>query len=117
VEELEHEADSCAAQTREIVLAQRGDVGALDQNVPRGGRIQPVDQPEQRRLAAAGRADDGEKLPPGNAQRQRLEDGERMGTARDGLGDVAELNHSGFTIGRKALQTVSATRSAPAAVG
>ena len=55
--------------------------------------------------------------PFGNGHRQRLEDGERMRAARDGLGDVAELNHSGFTIGRKALQTVSATFSAPAAVG
>ena len=58
VEELEDEADALAAEPREIVFRHRRDVGAVDDDAPGRRRVEPGEQPEQRRLAAARRAGD-----------------------------------------------------------
>ena len=48
VEELEDEPDPLAAQRRERVLPQPGDIGAADQDPPGGRGVETGDQAEQR---------------------------------------------------------------------
>ena len=85
VKELEHEPDLLAAQLRQGVLAERGDVDAVDHDRARRRRIEAGEQPEQRRLAAAGRTDDGHELPARDRRREGVENGQRLGAARDRL--------------------------------
>ena len=88
MKELEHEPDLFAAQTRERVFVEPGDVDAVDEHGARGRRIQAGDEAEQRRLAAARWPDDRDELPVGNVQRERVENRERLVTAPDGLRDL-----------------------------
>ena len=57
--------------------------------VPLDARIEPGDQSEQRRLAAARRPDDREALPVGHVEIERMQDGERLAAAHDRLADAA----------------------------
>src|SRR5262245_28896507 len=63
VKELEHEADLLTAQPREVVFTEACDIDVVDQNLTGRWRIKAGDQAEKRRLAAARRAEHGEKLP------------------------------------------------------
>ena len=47
---LEDESDLAPAQQRHIVLAQMGDVLAVQDHLPAGGRVEPGQQTEQRTL-------------------------------------------------------------------
>ena len=63
-------------------------------------RISPVrrlveagHQADQRRLAAAGRPDDGEPLAGLHVQIERMQDGQRLAAARHRLRDAAQIDH------------------------
>ena len=68
MKELEHEADLLAAQLRQRVFVEPRDVDAVDHDRARRRRVEPGDQPEQRRLAAARRPDDRDELAARNRQ-------------------------------------------------
>jgi hypothetical protein len=93
VKGLEDEPDARSPQPRQVVLAQRGDVDAVDQDAPARGRVEPGDQPEQRRLAAAGRADDRDHPALGDRQVGGMQDRQRAAAARHGLRNAAQLDH------------------------
>ena len=121
VEELEDEADLLAAQARQRVFVERGDVDAVDQDLARRRRVEPGDEPEQRGLAAARRPDDRQALAVGHVEGQRMQDGQRRAAALNGLADAAQRNHEGrvaaWSTGSSTLHTVSATRRAPSGFG
>src|SRR5262249_16657163 len=115
VEELEDEADLLAAQSRQAVLVEPRDVHVVDEHrAGRGGR-EPGDQPEQGRLAAARRPDDGDEPAARDGGGERMENRERFAAAHDGLGNLAQFDH--VSIGRNTAQTLSATIRAPCVVG
>ena len=58
LERLEHESDRTAAQLRALILVECEEIRAVDVNAARGGRVQPCEDREQRRLAGTGGADD-----------------------------------------------------------
>ena len=59
---LEHEAHAVIAVHVPIAVGERTGAPAVDDKVARGVFIQPADDVEQRRLAAAARAEDGDEL-------------------------------------------------------
>lgn len=64
VEILKHETEVLAAELRRLAPAERGDVGIEDGQFAAGGMIQAADHIEKRRLAAAGRTDEGDEGGP-----------------------------------------------------
>jgi len=93
VKELEHEPDLLAAQPGQRILVELRDVDLVYQHGAGRGRVEAGDEAEQRRLAAAGRSDDRHELSVRDHDRQRMEDGERLRSAHDGLRDPAQLDH------------------------
>ena len=62
VELLEDEADPPAPQRGQLPVGQRGDVVPVDAHGAAGRPVQGADDVQHRRLAGAGRADDGDQL-------------------------------------------------------
>ena len=62
----------------DVAVARReiGDVAPADEDLARRGRLQPGEDLEHRRLAAAGRADEHDELAVGDVEGEILEDGE-----------------------------------------
>ena len=122
VEELEDETHLLATQSCELVFAQPGNVHVVDEYGAGRGCVEAGDQPEQRGLPAAGRADDGDEFSVRNLNRQRMQDGERLTAAHDRFRHVAQFNHVlgrllASAMGFRTAHTLSATIRAPAAVG
>ena len=118
VKELEDEADLLAAQLRERVLAESGDVGAVDQDLAGARRVEAGDQPEQRRLAAARGADDGQEAAGGNREIERMQNRQWTAAALDRLRYAAQLDHRSLSrTGSSARQIVPAMMRAPSALG
>lgn len=65
-----HDAD-CRAQRLELDV---GDVLAIDEDAPRGRVVEPEEQPEDGRLAAARGSDERDPGPGGDGERERAED-------------------------------------------
>ena len=104
MERLEHEADFLATQPRELIFAERRDVGLVDDDRPARWRVETGNQPEQRRFAAARRTDDGQALPRRHRQIDRMKNREQMIAALDCLGNAAQLDHFAiifFTSGQR----------------
>ena len=98
MEELEDEADLLAAQLRERVLVEPRDVDAVDQDRARRRRVEPGDQAEQRRLAAARRPDDRDEL---SAAESCIDSGCRMVSGSVPLITVFETSRSSImSVGR-----------------
>mgnify|MGYP003693714221 CR=1 FL=1 len=62
VKGLEDVPDGVAAEAGQAIFAEGHQVHAVDDDVARGGAIEPRDETEQRGLAAARRARDGDEL-------------------------------------------------------
>src|SRR4030095_4447771 len=62
MERLKDEADQPAAQLGQIVFAHSGDLAPAQTDAARSRRVESADKPEQRRFAAARRADDRDEL-------------------------------------------------------
>ena len=60
--ELEHESHARAAHGRARGRRERGPVRAVERHAARVGHVEPGEEVEQRRLSAARRAGDGEKI-------------------------------------------------------
>lgn len=71
IEMLEHHADALAVFADGQLL--RGDILALEEDLPLVGRLQQVQAPQERRLAAAAGADDGDDLAPADPGGDALE--------------------------------------------
>src|SRR3989441_2105111 len=83
IEELKHEPDAVQPMLLESALVHDAQVLSLDQNLPRRRPIDAAEQIEQRRLAAAARAHDGDGLallhfPRALAQRVHFFGGHRV---------------------------------------
>src|SRR5687767_7946136 len=123
MKKLKHEADLLAAEPRQTVFVQRGDVDAVDQNVARRRRIKAGNQTEQCRLPAAGRTDDCQGLATRDRKTQRLQNRQRLSAALHCLADTAQLNHRVVVVrasaraGSRVRHTRSATMPAPRGLG
>ena len=71
IEMLEHHADALAVFADGQLL--RGDILALEEDLPLVGRLQQVQAPQERRLAAAAGTDDGDNLAPADPGGDALE--------------------------------------------
>ncbi len=90
---LEHIADAAAQRDR----IDRADVLALDRDAAAVGLDQPVGQPQQRGLAGAGAADDGEEFALGDIERDVV-DGQnafRAAAAVKALADMRKGDQGG----------------------
>ena len=76
-------------QTPQLRLAQISNLHAVEHDPPLGGRVEAQRELEQRRLARARAADDGEPLAGGGAERHVVEN--RRGARRVAEGDAVEL--------------------------
>ena len=79
---LEDEADVLRTKLGALVLGKNGEVHSVEPHVPRGGLVEAGQQPEQRRLAAARRAQDRDEGLRGNAEIDVPQDGQRAAAAR-----------------------------------
>ena len=86
---LEHIADAAPQQNR----IGRADVLALDRDAAAVGIDQPVGEPEQRGLAGAGAADDGEELALGDLKRHVVHGDDALGAAIKALDDMGIGDH------------------------
>ena len=93
MKKLEDEPDALAAQPRQGILVERRDVDAVEHDTAVRRRIETGQQPEQGRLAAAGRPGDGHDAAGRNRQVERVQDGERAAAARHMFADAAQLDH------------------------
>ena len=94
MKELKDEADLLTAQLRQLVLAQARDVDAVDDDASGRRRVEPGDQAEQRRLAAARRPDDRDELPLWT----RSVSGWRMVSGSEPLITVLETSRSSIMV-------------------
>src|SRR5439155_13081807 len=117
MKELEHKADFLAAQLRQAILVEFGDVDTVNPDRPCRRRVESGQQPQQRRFAAARRPDNRHELAARNRGREWMKNRQRFGPARDCLGYLAQFNHESVSIGRRTGQMLSATMRAPSAVG
>ncbi len=85
MERLKDEAELAASETRQRVLAHTRDLLAVDEDAPRGRRVEPGDEPQQRGLAAPRRADDGDELTLGYLQVKLAQDGQALRAGLYGL--------------------------------
>ena len=74
VERLEDDAGMAAAEARETVLVEAGDIGAGDRHGAGIRPLQPGHDHEQGRFAGAGRTDQSDAVAARNGQRDVLED-------------------------------------------
>ena len=89
LEELEHDPHRRAAEAGERALGRTAERHAGHRDVTRGRAVDPADQVEQRRLAAAGFARDGDELAGSDVEIDLGESRERSGRGGVGLGDTA----------------------------
>ncbi len=77
-----------AADLGELVFGQVADGGAVEVDVAGGGRVEAGEQAEQRGLAAAGGAHDGDELALGDGEVEAFEDVDGAGAVADGFAQV-----------------------------
>src|SRR5690606_5927946 len=92
VEVLEHEADAPGAQHRQRVVVEPAHVVAVDQHLAAGGAVQGAGDVQQRALARAGRADDGDELLPPDGEVDAVQGPDAAGVD---AGDAAQA-HDGI---------------------
>src|SRR5450755_1843787 len=92
IEELEDETDFVAPETGERVVGEPGDGLAVDADLASGRAVQAADQIEERGLAGAGGADDGNHLAARDLEIDRFERGD-LALAVIDLGDACERYH------------------------
>ena len=91
MEGLEDEAQLVAAQTGQRVFVESRVVAAVEREPPAIGPVESGDQVEQRRLADAGFADDGDVFARLQAQRDVPQDDAAIELARE----VFDFKHEG----------------------
>ena len=91
VELLEDHAD-VPAHRPQLLFLHSGDVRAVEQHAAGGGGFQAVDQPDQRRLAGTGVADDAEDTARLDGQRHVVEGAGRGLAGAEDLGNAAQLD-------------------------
>src|SRR5690606_23017510 len=93
VETLKHEADAASPQLRKLLLAMSRDLLAKEPVLTSVRTVEQAEDMEQRRLAAARRTHDGQKLAGLHFQRHAAQ---RMGLDLIGavdLADISEFQH------------------------
>ena len=90
VERLKNQADVPAAEEREVAVAHPFELSAVDDDAALVGHGQAGHEVEQRALAAAAGAHDGEELALGDLQAHAVERGHRPVTLAELLADVLD---------------------------
>ena len=93
VEELEDEADLLAAQSRQFVFAEGGDVDAVDEDLARARGIEAGQQAQECGLAAARRTDDRHELAGRDRQIEWMQNRQGTAAAIDRLRHAAQIDH------------------------
>ena len=101
VVELENEPDGAVAETGGGGGRERAEGLAVDGDGARGGLVEGAEEIEQRGLAAAGRADDGDGFAGGDMEVEVAQDGDGAGGALVDFGNAGEVDHvrRGFSSG------------------
>ena len=86
---LENESDFTAADQRQLVFAQSGDVDAVEDDGSRRGRIEAGEQTEQSAFAASRCPHDGYELSSGDLEVDTAQDLDAMAAAIQAFGEVA----------------------------
>ena len=80
IEGLEDDADVLPSEQRQLTVVERGEIRAVDDDVPRRGLRQSRDKMEKGGLAGAAGAHYGEKLALRNVERQAVDGGDGLRT-------------------------------------
>ena len=101
LEALEHETDAVAAESRAGVLVEQCEIHSIEEHSATCRCIQTCQQAEERRLAAAGWADDCNRLTRGDIERHIAQD--RQGTASAAIffRQIADSEHGRRAAGRR----------------
>src|SRR5262249_48174962 len=112
VEELEDEADLLAPIDFEIFAAERAEIGAIDDELPRIGAVERAEETQKRGLSASRRADDGREAAARDAHRHaaqhRGDDVSRTERLDDVLGDDDGVDHDSTMAPSSILTMLSA---------
>ena len=95
---LEHEADAVAPQVAQLLAAERPEVGALEPDGARRGRVEGADQVEGGGLAGPRRAADGRELPAAHRHREAAQRLDPLISLLVDLRDVLERDDRSFTV-------------------
>jgi hypothetical protein len=95
LEELEHDAHAAPAPRRELVVVQLVDAATGHGDAAGGGVVEPGDQVQERRLAAARAADDGHELARAHVEVDPGERVEAAGRGDERAAQSAEGDHEG----------------------
>ena len=109
--ELEHETDLAVSHQRQGVGIELAEVPAVELDVSGGGHVQGSEQMEQRALARAAGADDGDELASGHREvdaRQHLD--------REAVASLVDLPQTGGFEDRAHSWRIASTGVSPAAV-
>ena len=91
-ERLEDEAELVAAQLREVLFGHGVDAFAVEGDFAAGGAVEAGEDVEQRGLAGAGAANEGEHLAGGDGERDIADGPDLVGAAFEAAGDAARLD-------------------------
>ena len=89
---LEHHADFMARRAQ-LRIAERHQIAAIDNHLPRGGTVEQVDAAHQRALARAGAPDDAEDFALLDVQVDVLERFDRPLGALVSQGQIPNVDH------------------------
>jgi hypothetical protein len=99
LEALEDEADALAAEPRPTVLAQRREVGAVEEHRAAGGRVEAGEKSEEGGLSAPRWSDNRDERTLRHRERDVSEDGELRAPAPVFFGQLAGDEHERSAVG------------------
>ncbi len=94
MERLKHEPDALRAQPGPAVLAQHGQVLAVQPQMPRGRQVQPGQHGQQGGLAGSGCTGDRDRLTPCDVEGDIVHNGERPFRAANLFSEVYDLENA-----------------------
>ncbi len=106
VKGLKYHTHVIAAEPRQRILVQRGQVMAQGENAAAGGAFQPAHQHQKRRLARAGGADQPQRFARAHLQGDPVQDIDPTGIAIQRQSDILE-RENGVGHSRAILSNVS----------
>ncbi len=93
LERLKHEAEQLRAQRGAAIFIQSEQVRAVQMHAAGAGRIQPGEQPQQRRFSRSRSTDDGHRLARDDRQVDLMQNSERARSVRHYFGQAGGFNH------------------------
>jgi hypothetical protein len=109
---LEDESDRSIAEPGELRLRQRARVLTADPHRPGGRPVEGPDQVQERALAGAGGAGDGQRFTRGERQRDAVQDLDAVRAHLEALVDINQLERDGSFVGHASYSGASSILAA-----